>query len=224
MKKLNITSFQRIVFRLNLIFLLTGIELFLLGNPIHAQDGPVRIQSDTLFLDGAPKAVVRLNIIQGISVNFNVDTYFFDPDFNKTFKTYRKSYERTVRKELSNRLKVYNGFFFFQYLDTTRLNLADSSVGFTNLNRDSILASASDNSNTPGQYLARAGRSYNLAIGLAFGFGLITPLLAPAVGSVGTIALSGVGVLSVLIANLSGNSNLIQAGKGLDKETDASKP
>jgi len=77
---------------------------------------------------------------------------------------------------------------------------------------------------TPGQYLARAGRSYNLAIGLAFAFGLITPLLAPAVGSVGTIALSGVGVLSVLIANFSGNSNLIQAGKGLDKETDASKP
>lgn len=224
MKKQNITSFQRYGFSLNLIFLLTGIELFLLGNPIHAQDAPVRIQSDTLFLDGAPKAVVRLNIIQGISVNFNVDTYFFDPDFNKTFKNYRKSYERTVRRELSNRLKVYNGFFFFQYLDTTRLNLAVTSVDFSNLSRDSILARAEDNSNTPGHYLARAGRSYNLAIGLAITFGLVTPLLAPVVGSVGTIALSGVGVLSVLIANFSGNSNLIQAGKGLDKETDASKP
>ena len=103
-----------------------------------SQNKAIHIHSDTLLIDGVSKAKIMLKIVEGISLNFNVDTYFFDPEFRESLKTFRKDYERQVRNELNRR--ITSRFFIseFRYGDTSILSQATSSIEFSLLLRARI--------------------------------------------------------------------------------------
>ena len=191
-----------------------------------SQNKAIQIQSDTLLIDGIPKAKIMLKIVEGISLNFNVDTYFFDPEFRESLKTFRKDYERQVRNELNRR--ITSRFFIseFRYGDTSILSQATSSIEFSNFVQDSlqsIQGSSRIKGNeprTPGQHLARAGRSFNTALAMGIGLGVLTPLLATTLGATGTLVFGGIGGAVILILYIDGNSSLIRAGEGLDRKVE----
>ena len=189
-----------------------------------SQNKAIHIQSDTLLIDGVPKAKIMLKIVEGISLNFNVDTYFFDPEFRESLKTFRKDYERQVRNELNRR--ITSRFFIseFRYGDTSILSQATSSIEFSNFVQDSLqsiqgsIRSKMKEPKTPGQHLARAGRSFNTALAMGIGTGVLTSTLAASLGATGTLVLGGVGGLFILKLYIDGNSSLIRAGEGLDRK------
>ena len=189
-----------------------------------SQNKAIQIQSDTLLIDGVPKAKIMLKIVEGISLNFNVDTYFFDPEFRESLKTFRKDYERQVRNELNRR--ITSRFFIseFRYGDTSILSQATSSIEFSNFVQDSLqsiqgsIRSKMKEPKTPGQHLARAGRSFNTALAMGIGTGVLTSTLAASLGATGTLVLGGVGGLFILKLYIDGNSSLIRAGEGLDRK------
>jgi len=120
---------KSILMRRSQFFLL--VFLFL----VTVQDGwsqnkPIQIQSDTLLIDGVPKAKIMLKIVEGISLNFNVDTYFFDPEFRESLKTFRKDYERQVLHEMKRRISSRFFLSEFRYGDTSILSQATSSIEF----------------------------------------------------------------------------------------------
>ena len=207
------------------IFLLV-ILFFILVKDGWSQNKSIQIQSDTLLVDGVPKAKIRLKIVEGISLNFNVDTYFFDAEFNGSLKTYRKDYERQVRNELNRR--ITSRFFIseFRYGDTSILSQATSSIEFSNFVQDSlqsIQGSSRIKGNeprTPGQHLARAGRSFNTALAMGIGTGVLTSISAVSLGTTGTLVLGGFGGVVILILYIDGNSSLIRAGEGLDRKVE----
>ena len=97
-----------------------------------SQNKAIHIHSDTLLIDGVSKAKIMLKIVEGISLNFNVETYFFDPEFKNFFNTYRKSYEREVRNEMSRRISSRFYISNYRYADTTILRRSISSIEFSN--------------------------------------------------------------------------------------------
>jgi hypothetical protein len=209
---------KSILMRRSRLFLL--VFLFL----VTVQDGwsqnkPIQIQSDTLLIDGVPKAKIMLKIVEGISLNLIVDTYFFDPEFKNFFNTYRKSYEREVRNEMSKRISSRFYISNYRYADTTILRRSISSIEFSNFIQDSIRSKKKD-PKTPGQHLARAGRSFNTALAMGIGLGVLTPLLATTLGATGTLVFGGIGGAVILILYIDGNSSLIRAGEGLDRKVE----
>jgi hypothetical protein len=183
-----------------------------------SQNKVIQIKSDTLLIDSVPKAKIMLKFVQGNSLNFNVDTYFFDPEFGESLKTYRKDYERQVLKELNRRISIRYFVSEFRYGDTSILNQATSSIGFTNYIQDSIQGPNRLPQKTPGQHLARAGRSFNTALALGIGLGVLTPLLATTLGATRTLVFGGIGGAVMLVLYIDGNSSLIRAGEGLDRK------
>jgi hypothetical protein len=184
-----------------------------------SQNKAIQIQSDTLLIDGVPKAKIMLKIVEGISLNFNVETYFFDPEFKNFFNTYRKSYEREVRNEMSRRISSRFYISNYRYADTTILRRSISSIEFSNFIQDSIRSKKKE-PKTPGQHLARAGRSFNAALALGIGTGVLTSILAASLGTTGTLVLGGFGGVVILILYIDGNSSLIRAGEGLDRKVE----
>ena len=217
-------QFTRSILTLRYRFFLLFFLFFVSVQDGWSQTKSIQIQSDTLLVDGVPKAKIMLKIVEGISLNFNVDTYFFDPEFNGSLKTYRKDYERQVRNELNRR--ITNRFFIseFRYGDTSILSQATSSIEFSNFVQDSlqrIQGSSRIKGNeprTPGQHLARAGRSFNTALAMGIGTGVLTSILAASLGTTGTLVLGGFGGVVILILYIDGNSSLIRAGEGLDRK------
>ena len=182
-----------------------------------SQNKAIHIQSDTLLIDGVPKAKIMLKIVEGISLNLNVETYFFDPEFKNFFNTYRKSYEREVRNEMSRRISSRFYISNYRYADTTILRRSISSIEFSNFIQDSIRSKKKE-PKTPGQHLARAGRSFNAALAMGIGLGVLTPLLATTLGATGTLVFAGFGGVIILTLYIDGNSSLIRAGEGLDRK------
>ena len=207
------------------IFLLV-ILFFILVKDGLSQNKSIRIQSDTLLVDGVPKAKIMLKIVEGISLNFNVDTYFFDLEFKETLKSYRKVYERQVRNELNRR--ITSRFFIseFRYGDTSIMSRSTSSIEFSNFVQDSLQSIQGSSrikgneTRTPGQHLSRAGRSFNGALAMGIGLGVLTPLLATTLGATGTLVFGGIGGAVILILYIDGNSSLIRAGEGLDRKVE----
>ena len=217
--------------RSNRVFILTLRTLLvfffsLTSQTVWSQNKPIQIQSDTLLIDGVPKAKIMLKIVEGISLNFNVDTYFFDPEFRESLKTFRKDYERQVRNELNRR--ITSRFFIsgFRYGDTSILSQATSSIEFSKFVQDSLqsiqgsIRSKMKEPKTPGQHLARAGRSFNAALAMGIGTGVLTSTLAASLGATGTLVFAGFGGVIILTLYIDGNSSLIRAGEGLDRKVE----
>ena len=189
-----------------------------------SQNKPIQIHSDTLLIDGVPKAKIMLKIVEGISLNFNVDTYFFDPEFRESLKTFRKDYERQMLHEMKRRISSRFFISEFRYGDTSILSQATSSIEFSNFVQDSLLSIQGSSRikmnepKTPGQHLARAGRSFNAALAMGIGTGVLTSILAASLGTTGTLVLGGIGGVVILILYIDGNSSLIRAGEGLDRK------
>lgn len=189
-----------------------------------SQNKAIQIQSDTLLVDGVPKAKIMLKIVEGISLNLYVDTYFFDPEFNGSLKTYRKDYERQVLHEMKRRISSRFFLSEFRYGDTSILSQATSSIEFSNFVQDSLLSIQGSSRikmnepKTPGQHLARAGRSFNAALAMGIGTGVLTSILAASLGTTGTLVLGGFCGVVILILYIDGNSSLIRAGEGLDRK------
>lgn len=199
-----------------LLCLFTGITSSL--NHVKAQSDSLQIKSDTLFIKGIPQAKYFLNIVQGVDLNVEIQTYFFESDFRKKFAPYRKDFEKIVKQDLRSKGLFVKNFFFFKYSDISKLPIEY-------LQNDSIIISSTNQLDsvaiykvplTAGDYLVKAGKSYNAVIAISLITAILAPILAPSIGAVGTgILVGGVSLVS-LITVVSANSNIIKAGKELN--------
>lgn len=200
-----------------LLCLFTGITSSL--NHVKAQSDSLQIKSDTLFIKGIPQAKYFLNIVQGVDLNVEIQTYFFESDFRIKFAPYRKDFEKTVKQDLRSKGLFVKNFFFFKYYDITKLPIEY-------LQNDSVIISSTNQLDsvafynvplTAGDYLVKAGKSYNAVIAISLITAILVPILAPSIGAVGTGILVGGTSLISLITVVSANSNIVKAGKELDR-------
>jgi hypothetical protein len=199
-----------------LLCLFTGITSSL--NHVKAQSDSLQIKSDTLFIKGIPQAKYFLSIVRGVDLNVEIQTYFFESDFRKKFDPYRKDFEKIVKQDLRSKGLFVKNFFFFKYYDITKLPIEY-------LQNDSVIISSTNQLDsvafynvplTAGDYLVKAGKSYNAVIVISLITAILAPILAPSIGVVGTgILVGGVSIVS-LITVVSANSNIIKAGKELN--------
>jgi hypothetical protein len=67
----------------------------------------------------------------------------------------------------------------------------------------------------PGTYLARAGRSYNVALVTSIITSAVATLILPPYGLGLTLGVLGTGSIISTVAFISGNADLVKAGEGL---------
>lgn len=190
----------------------------------RAQSESLQVKSDTLFINGIPQAKYFLSTVQGVDLNVEIQTYFFESDLREKFAPYRKDFEKMVKQDLRSRGLFVKNFFFFKYSDISKLPVEY-------LQTDSVIISSTNQLDsvaiynvplTAGDYLVKAGRSYNAVIVITLITGLLVPILAPSIGAIGTGVFVGGASLINLITVVSANSNVIKAGKELNRSKNQS--
>jgi hypothetical protein len=182
-----------------LLCLFTGITSSL--NHVKAQSDSLQIKSDTLFIKGIPQAKYFLSIVRGVDLNVEIQTYFFESEFRIKFAPYRKDFEKIVKQDLRSKGLFVKNFFFFKYYDITKLPIEY-------LQNDSVIISSTNQFDsvafynvplTAGDYLVKAGKSYNVVIAISLITAILAPILAPSIGVVGTgILVGGVSIVSLM--------------------------
>ena len=187
-----------------------------------AQESSVRIDSDTLFINGDKVARYQIGEVKGKAVT--IETFFFEKDGNQVYSNYLKLFEHKVRQDLQGRglFKGYKFYFAYGFNE----DISPEYVGVpesTEMDTSGTVSFSKNQLNeprTPGQHLARAGRSFNGALAMGIGLGVLTPLLATTLGATGTLVFGGIGGAVILILYINGNSSLIRAGEGLDRKVE----
>lgn len=78
-----------------------------------AQESSVRIDSDTLFINGDKVARYQIGEVKGKAVT--IETFFFEKDGNQVYSNYLKLFEHRVRQDLQGR-GLFKGYkFYFAY-------------------------------------------------------------------------------------------------------------
>jgi len=188
----------------------------------NAQDAMVRIESDTLFINGDKVARYQVGEVKGKAVS--IETFFFEKDGNQVYSNYLKLFEHRVRQDLQGRglfkgYKFYFAYGFNEVISPEYVGIPESTVVDTS-GTVSFSKNQLNEPRTPGQHLARAGRSFNGALAMGIGLGVLTPLLATTLGATGTLVFGGIGGAVILILYIDGNSSLIRAGEGLDRKVE----
>jgi len=187
-----------------------------------AQESSVRIDSDTLFINGDKVARYQIGEVKGKAVT--IETFFFEKDGNQVYSNYLKLFEHRVRQDLQGRglfkgYKFYFAYGFNEVISPEYVGIPESTVVDTS-GTVSFSKNQLNEPRTPGQHLSRAGRSFNGALAMGIGLGVLTPLLATTLGATGTLVFGGIGGAVILILYIDGNSSLIRAGEGLDRKVE----
>jgi hypothetical protein len=187
-------------------------------NHAKAQSDSMRIQSDTLFISELPRARYFISDVQGFNISVVIETAFFDSLFRNEFTPYRNAYEKMVKHDITSR-GLFRGYrFLFKYKDFIQLSMdtIQSDYGSSPVSNESETLSKSTLPITAGDYLVKAGKSYNAVIAISLITALMAPILAPSIGAAGTVILAGGTSLISLITVVSANSNIIKAGNELN--------
>ncbi|NDA64082.1 MAG: hypothetical protein EBX50_18955 [Chitinophagia bacterium] len=198
--------------------------IFFLQN-LKAQPPSIFIQADTILVDSVAKGY---NFTYGVNTNVNVDIFWFVPDSTRISKAFQKELKSVVRKEVRNRFVGINGFIYVSNYDfdsskvnTNLLNYAGSGldsgiqsgsaqVGFRNKPNPRLQPEYS-----AGDYLVKAGKSYNVAIGASIISAVFSAVFIANGITTGAYVVLSLGTSMALISNIIGNNNLIDAGKSM---------
>ena len=212
MKSLNSLISKYLLFFSFFVLILTSI------NHVKAQSDLMRIKSDTLFISELPRARYFISDVQGFNSSVVIETTFFDSLFRNEFTPYRNAYEKMVKHDITIR-GLFRGYrFLFDYKDFIHLSMdtIQSDYGSSSASNQSQKLTKSTLPETAGDYLVKAGKSYNAVIVMSLITAILAPILAPSIGVVGTgILVGGVSIVS-LVTVVSANSNIIKAGKELN--------
>jgi len=203
------------------------VYIFFLQN-LKAQPPSIFIQADTILVDSVAKGKVNYNFTYGVNTNVNVDIYWFVPDSTRISKAFQKELKSVVRKEVRNRFKGVNGFILVSNYDfdssKVNSNLANypgsvldrgiqsgsAQVDFRNKPNPRLLPE-----NSAGDYLVKAGKSYNVAIGASIISAVFSAVFIANGITTGAYVVLSLGTSMALISNITGNNNLIDAGKSM---------
>lgn len=205
-----------------LVFSLTVFMVVFTNLTSIAQESSVRIDSDTLFINGVKVARYQVGEVKGKAVS--IETFFFEKDGNQVYSNYLKLFEHRVRQDLQGRglfkgYKFYFAYGFNEVISPEYVGIPESAEMDTS-GTVSFSKNQLNEPRTPGQHLSRAGRSFNGALAMGIGLGVLTPLLATTLGATGTLVFGGIGGAVILILYIDGNSSLIRAGEGLDRKVE----
>lgn len=214
-------------------YFLKALTLFVLVNIfslqcLRAQSPSIIFQSDTILIGSVAQAKVNYNFSYGLNTNVNVDIFWFVPDSVRATKVFQKELKSVVRKEVRNRFKGVNGYIFVSNYDIdsskSNINLAglpgsvlDSGIlsGSPGVGFKNSLKPGLQSTNSSGDYLVRAGKSYNVGIGAYIISSVLSAVcIANGIPTAAYVVL-GLGTSMALISNITGNNNLIDAGKSL---------
>ena len=212
MKSLNSLISKNILFFSFFVLIATSI------NHAKAQSDSMRIQSDTLFISELPRARYFISDVQGFNISVVIETAFFDSLFRNEFTPYRNAYEKMVKHDITSR-GLFRGYrFLFKYKDFIQLSMdtIQSDYGSSPVSNESETLSKSTLPITAGDYLVKAGKSYNAVIAISLITAILVPILAPSIGAAGTVILAGGTSLISLITVVSANLNIIKAGNELN--------
>ncbi len=203
------------------------VYVFFLQN-LNAQPPSIFIQADTILVGSVAQGKVNYDFTYGVNTNVNVDIFWFVPDSTRISKAFQKELKSVVRKEVRNRFKGVNGYIFVSNYDIdsskSNINLAglpgsvlDSGilsrspgVGFRNGHKPGM-----QSKNSSGDYLVRAGKSYNVGIGAYIISSVLTAVfIANGIPTAAYVVLS-LGIPMAIMSSAVGNNNLIEAGKSL---------
>ena len=101
------------------------------------------------------------------------------------------------------------------------MDTIQSDYGSSPVSNESETLSKSTLPITAGDYLVKAGKSYNAVIAISLITALMAPILAPSIGAAGTVILAGGTSLISLITVVSANLNIIKAGNELNGKKSA---
>jgi hypothetical protein len=171
----------------------------------------MRIQFDTVFVNEEPAARIMIGEIRGNLVN--IETYLLENKIKDNFKWYKVEFEHRLRKTLEMSSSFIQGkqiqIVYKNQSELTEVN--DENRERITMNEGSVMDV--ENNIHAGEYLARAGRSYAVAIVVPIITTLFGALLFTTIGTTATFVVTGIGSIVGLVAHLDGSQNLVMAGK-----------
>lgn len=190
--------------------------LLLLGmyQRAQAQSSQLRIQFDTVYVNNEPAARVMIGEVTGRLVQ--IETYLMANFSAKRFQWHKAAYESQLIQNIRER-KLFPGarlqFVYKDYHQMSNFEQTDSDQQIPGIQ-------GSEEESTrrrlhPGTYLARAGRSYNVALVTSIITGAVATLILPPYGLGVTLGVLGAGSGISTAAFISGNADLVKAGEGL---------
>jgi len=205
------------------------VYIFLLQN-IRAQSPSIIFQSDTILVGSVAQAKVNYNFTYGVNTNVSVDIFWFVPDSVRATKVFQKELKSVVRKEVRNRFKGVNGYIFVSNYDIDSSKSNINLAGLTGSVLDSGIQSGSAQvgfrnkpnlrlqpENSAGDYLVRAGKSYNVGIGAYIISSVLSAVfIANGIPTAAYVVL-GLGIPMAIMSSAVGNNNLIDAGKSMNQ-------
>jgi len=216
-------------------YFLKALTLFVLVNIfslhcLNAQSPSIIFQSDTILVGSVAQAKVNYNFTYGVNTNVSVDIFWFVPDSVRATKVFQKELKSVVRKEVRNRFKGVNGYIFVSNYDIDSSKSNINLAGLTGSVLDSGILSRSpvlgfknglkpgmQSKNSSGDYLVRAGKSYNTAIGASIFSAVFSAVFFANYLPTAAYFVLGLGTSMAIISNITGNNNLIEAGKSMNQ-------
>jgi hypothetical protein len=205
------------------------VYIFLLQN-IRAQSPSIIFQSDTILVGSVAQGKVNYNFTYGVNTNVNVDIFWFVPDSIRISKAFQKELKSVVRKEVRNRFVGINGFIYVSNYDFDSSKVNTNLANYPGSVLDSGIQSGSAQvgfRNKPnlrlqpeysaGDYLVKAGKSYNLAIGASIISTVISAVFIANGITTGAYVALGLGSTISFFSRINGNNNLIDAGKSMNQ-------
>ena len=205
------------------------VYIFFLQN-LKAQSPSIIFQSDTILVGSVAQAKVNYNFTYGVNTNVSVDIFWFVPDSVRATKVFQKELKSVVRKEVRNRFKGVNGYIFVSNYDIDSSKSNINLAGLTGSVLDSGILSRSPGvgfrnkpnlrlqpENSAGDYLVRAGKSYNVGIGAYIISSVLSAVfIANGIPTAAYVVL-GLGIPMAIMSSAVGNNNLIDAGKSMNQ-------
>jgi len=199
-----------------LVFSLTTFLVFFSNLYSSAQDSSVRIESDTLLINGDKVARYQVGEVKGKTVS--IETFFFEKDGNQVYSKYLKLYEHQVRQDLQGR-GLFKGYgFYFSYginevISPEYTGNPESAV----MDTSGTVSFSKNQVDEVGDQMIKAGKLLNGAILFGIASGIVLAVLSPYLTPLAFKAsVIGCGTIT-LIMNLSGNFSISEAGRALKK-------
>ena len=211
MINLDMLRFKRL-----LVLCLTTFLVVFTNLKSNAQDSIVRIESDTIIINGDKVARYQVGEIRGKIVL--IETYFFEKDGREVHLNYLKLFEHQVRKDIQGR-GLFKGYgFYFTYgfnkvISPEYVGIPESTV----VDTSGTVSFSKNQVNEVGDQLIKAGKLLNGAILFVIASGIVLTVLSPYLTPlVFTASAIGCGTIT-LIMTLSGNFSISEAGRELKK-------
>jgi len=194
--------------------------LLLLGmhQRAQAQSAQLRIQFDTVYVDNEPAARVMIGEVTGRLVQ--IETYLLTGFSANRFQGHKAAYESQLIQNIRERKLFPGAKLQFVYHEHQQMpNFEQTDSGRQILGIQGREGESTRRRLHPGAYLARAGRSYNVAMATSIITCAVATLILPPYGLGITLGVLGAGGIISTVAVISGNEDLVKAGEGLELQS-----